>query len=92
MTPAFRFTPFSARILVPNMKRSIPVKAGGTCNSSILDFFDFPHVNPQKVRCCPSGRSRGNLKESASHHFLQNLKLCFTCLSRVTWLTVYRSM
>ena len=39
MTPAFRFTPFSARILIRNTKRVMHVKADGTCNGSIYDFF-----------------------------------------------------
>ena len=41
MTPAFHFTPFSAR--VRNPKTSISVKADGTCNDSFDHFF--PHKN-----------------------------------------------
>ena len=46
MTPAFRFTPFSAGILNRNTKRWMHVKADGTCNGSIVEGFYFGHINP----------------------------------------------
>ena len=36
--------------------------------SDFQEFFDFPHVESQDGRFCPSGRPDGKMKESASHH------------------------